>query len=752
MIKSKANYLKLSSIIHTLFLLIGLISAISVNLLALVLGIAGLIAFAQMRKNQVAWRPRATNGTVAGFIFVFYVILSTLWAPDKVIALIQSIQFLAIIISALLLTHYIGYLDIPDTKKMIRAICYGFLAAFILLILETIYAQPIYHFWLNMASARPFDPNHLERSIAVFSLFLFFIIPRINQRTNIIIGSALIMAWLGFCFKFGFITEIIGIIGGLFFLALTVFFKKAIWKIMIALITLHTLLIVPVYMNAHEGGVFEKIIPLKIMHEGALQSRIQSFYATHQLILEKPLFGHGFQSTAIILKTPAQEAEIPYRMYPQNYMLQILFETGYMGGFLFIGFMYFSLRRLEFTQLQTEYFQIGFIACALAMLSFSFNIWQAWWLCSLIFIAICFTLERGEKNISNLTPIKNKRDMRIMHAIFSHGYRGSESALALIANEQIKTHSVSVMVRADCEARGGPSIIDALDPRIKIIRVPNILRIFCANFLILKWQPDVFHAHLGRAVKLKTWLKPNMLRVSSMHIFSPRHHIGQDRIICVSDWQMRAMPENLKLKSRLVRNASPPRALISKTKKESLRKKWGLSSNTHIVGFVGAINDTKGADIAIDAFCQADLKNAHLLMIGEGGMRSHLEKQTAQIENITLTGYLSNARDYMQIIDTLILPSNWAEPFMLSLIEAMAAGCWVITINKYGPGDIMRAQPHGSVVTPNDVQGFAQALKQAPGQIGKRYNYNLKKYVFSDHISAIYKIYEDSLDPLTYKI
>ncbi len=85
------------------------------------------------------------------------------------------------------------------------------------------------------------------------------------------------------------------------------------------------------------------------------------------------------------------------------------------------------------------------------------------------------------------------------------------------------------------------------------------------------------------------------------------------------------MPEKLKLKSRLVRNATPPSPALSEKEKSDLRQKWGIAPDKRIFGFVGAVNKTKGADIAIDAFCQANPENAHLLMIGEGPLRQSLE-------------------------------------------------------------------------------------------------------------------------------
>ncbi|MGC6512540.1 MAG: glycosyltransferase [Parvibaculales bacterium] len=747
----KAIHLKLNSKISFLLLLIGPVASFSVNLLPALLGLSALLAFVEMKKHQIAWRPRVSNITLTAMAFIGYVMLSSLWSSKPEEAVIQCLQFAAILLSASLLSRYIDCIDREDIEKMGRAMRYGIALAMSLLFLETYYDQPIYRLWLEtVATDRLFDPRHLERSVAVFSLFLFFIAAHTAKRTNILGGLTLLILWAFFCLKFGFIPEYIGILSGLTFMTIAVGFKKQARKILFALLFLQTVLIVPVSIKSYETQFVQNLLSLPPEKDETLDQIVQTHFAVSELILQKPVFGHGLESASMLQETMTAEIENVHSLHPHNYALQILLETGYVGAVLFLLFMYFMLQRMNFNIVKTEIFLIAAIGCILTILSFTFGIWQSWWMVSIIFALICFKLEFGGKNSERDAPPPLKKP-RIMHAIFSHGYRGSESALALIANEQCKTHPVSVMVRSDCDTRDGPSILDALDPDIEVIRVPNFMRALCANFLILKWQPHIFHAHLGRAVRLRTWLKPNLLRVSSMHIFSPHHHVGQDRIICISDWQMKALPENLKLKSRLVRNATKSMEKISQPEKDALRRELGIAPDTRIVGFVGAINTTKGADIAVEAFCRANMENAHLLMIGEGPLREELSQKTANMTNITLTGYKDNARAYMQIMDIILLPSNWSEPFMLSLIEAMEAGCWAITINTYGPGDIMREQPHGSVVDINDVDGFAAALLAAPETAGKRYEYNLEKFAFSKHISSIFKIYEDANDPLSFK-
>ena len=753
MARPKNYYLKLSKPLYLSLFFVGLISCVSVNFLPIALFIFGSIAFYAIQKNKMAWRPRNTNSILAIAIFFFYLLVSSLWSPDTSRSLFQSVQFIFIFVPTVFILLYISYLDTPEREKIGKAIRYGFALALFFLIFEVILDQPIYHFWLeHIATDRKFDPNHLERSISIFSLFYFILAAHIAKRTNKLIALTVIISWIWFCYEFSFPAQIIATSTGLFCLLIALWSEKITRFLIFLGLTAYIIFSVPLSILNYETNFLKNTISSEVISESFIEQRSTTYFNVSNKIIQKPFFGHGLDSAALLSHPENyenQENPSGFSLHPHNFILQILFEGGYVGGALFIMVILSFMNRIHYNNVTTNTFLLGALSTNLTIASFSYGIWQSWWLAAFAFIIISFNTELLGKN--STIKVREKK-LRIMHAIFSHGYRGSESALALIANAQVKHNPVSVMVRADCDARDGPSIIEALDPKIHIIRVPNLFRSLWANIYILIWQPDVLHSHLGRAVRFKSWFKPNLLRVSSMHIFSPHHHTGQDRIICISDWMMNHMPEKLKLKSRLVRNATPPSPALSEKEKSDLRQKWGIAPDKRIFGFVGAVNKTKGADIAIDAFCQANPENAHLLMIGEGPLRQSLEDKTSHIENITFAGYQDNARDYMQIIDILILPSNWAEPFMLSLLEGMQAGCWVITINQYGPGDIMRGQPNGATAALGNIDAFAEAIKNAPTQTSQRYEYHLEKFNFDYHIASMYKIYQDSSSPLFYSI
>lgn len=61
---------------------------------------------------------------------------------------------------------------------------------------------------------------------------------------------------------------------------------------------------------------------------------------------------------------------------------------------------------------------------------------------------------------------------RIMHVIFSRKYHNQEHMAAVLINRQINNHPVAVCVRSDCDAYRIRSLLNYLDPRVEIFRIP----------------------------------------------------------------------------------------------------------------------------------------------------------------------------------------------------------------------------------------------------------------------------------------
>jgi glycosyltransferase involved in cell wall biosynthesis len=131
--------------------------------------------------------------------------------------------------------------------------------------------------------------------------------------------------------------------------------------------------------------------------------------------------------------------------------------------------------------------------------------------------------------------------------------------------------------------------------------------------------------------------------------------------------------------------------------------------------FVGRLVPEKGADILIRAWqdiTHTDRSKQQLTLIGTGPQEGLLRELARGDESIQFTGQLS-IHDTLSILkqaDLLVCPSIWAEPFGLSVIEAMGAGIPVISSKLGGPAEIIADGIDGYLLPPGDIAALRHTL------------------------------------------
>ena len=138
----------------------------------------------------------------------------------------------------------------------------------------------------------------------------------------------------------------------------------------------------------------------------------------------------------------------------------------------------------------------------------------------------------------------------------------------------------------------------------------------------------------------------------------------------------------------------------------AFRTKWGIPSDETLIMFLGRLIPRKGADILIDAFCQACPKSGRLVIAGpegEPGYRATLEQRVrdAGIESrVIFTGalYDRDKSNLMMDADIFVLPSRY-ENFANSVAEAMAFGIPVIITECCGIRSLVSGRA-GLVIAP----------------------------------------------------
>ena len=129
---------------------------------------------------------------------------------------------------------------------------------------------------------------------------------------------------------------------------------------------------------------------------------------------------------------------------------------------------------------------------------------------------------------------------------------------------------------------------------------------------------------------------------------------------------------------------------------------------------MGRLVPQKGFDRLIDWFSKLD-KPAHLVILGEGSMRSKLEARILKSnleERVSLVGQVEVPWQYLANADAFLLPSRW-EGMPNAALEALALGTPVIASSEAGGIIELSAEtPDGAVTIAPTGEAFLLAMAQ----------------------------------------
>ena len=301
--------------------------------------------------------------------------------------------------------------------------------------------------------------------------------------------------------------------------------------------------------------------------------------------------------------------------------------------------------------------------------------------------------------------------LRIIHVLFSRGFAGTERSTAESCNEQCKTNEVTLICLKNNKRRSGASIIEHLDPAVNVVYVSlRILLTSTVQKIIDQVQPHVIHAHLRRATRVLAKCKTNAAKISTLHIgVNSPAFLKMDALIAISPWQLEHVPPEYQGAVRLIKNSLTPHKKPDDARLKKLRGEITTVPSKFIVGGVGRMSNSKGWDTLINAFSQAQLSNAVLVLIGEGRDEKKLRALAAKNTDIIFLGFKRGIKDYYHAFDVFVCPSR-EEPMGRVILEAIDAGTPVIASDIEGPKDILSEYP-GQLFPVDDVNALSRALK-----------------------------------------
>jgi len=132
--------------------------------------------------------------------------------------------------------------------------------------------------------------------------------------------------------------------------------------------------------------------------------------------------------------------------------------------------------------------------------------------------------------------------------------------------------------------------------------------------------------------------------------------------------------------------------------------------------FVGRLSDEKGIFTLLRAWNRIQI-DIPLRIVGDGPLRSQIESEISsnQLTNVELTGWLErkDVHEAMKSAKFLIFPSEWYEPFGLTIVEGFACGAPVIGSRLGAVEELIKDGRTGLLFTAGNPEDLAHKIKWA---------------------------------------
>jgi glycosyltransferase involved in cell wall biosynthesis len=350
--------------------------------------------------------------------------------------------------------------------------------------------------------------------------------------------------------------------------------------------------------------------------------------------------------------------------------------------------------------------------------------------------------------------------MRILHAVLSEGFYGSERYCIELACEQARQgHEVEVVTlgaHSPC-TRAARAALAELPPdsqgRLGLRTIPRL----CPPFLhrplmqlfLQRFRPEIVHTHLDPAARRigRVAQRLGIPHVATLHLnFSPREYGACDGLILIANWQRQTLPPEFAGVAAVVHNwlpASVAEAVRKATENDvaQLRRAWA-DDQTFVFGTVGRLVPEKGVDLLVHAFRRAFPQPdapVRLVIVGNGPERAALQELAGSDSRIFFAGAQADVAVFYLAFDAYVSPARF-EPFGIAILEAMAAGCPLVLTRSQGPIEFVADAQALWVESMTDTS-LANALLKLQASGRRRIAYTLDNFSAARASAEIQQFY-----------
>lgn len=243
-------------------------------------------------------------------------------------------------------------------------------------------------------------------------------------------------------------------------------------------------------------------------------------------------------------------------------------------------------------------------------------------------------------------------------------------------------------------------------------------------------EPDVIHTHLH----VLRYALPSMLLMKRVAMVHTVHNLAEREIeprarliqryalthgvkpVAVAEEVAASLATLYGIHGcRVISNCIPTELYANpQTARKEWRAKEGFNEADVLFVCVARFAPQKNHALLLKSFAQGPARDAraHLVLVGEGDLRTDLEEQARKLNlsgKVHFLGLRKDIPDVLGAMDVFVLSSDY-EGNPLSVLEAMASGLPIVCTAVGGVPNLYETGKEGFLVPPGDTQGLAKSM------------------------------------------
>jgi len=199
-------------------------------------------------------------------------------------------------------------------------------------------------------------------------------------------------------------------------------------------------------------------------------------------------------------------------------------------------------------------------------------------------------------------------------------------------------------------------------------------------------------------------------------LINPILNVFTDQVTAISKATKQALIEfeNIPEKSiDVIYNGITP-LKVNKIEVDKLRAELSIPESHTILGTIARFDPIKNHTMMLRAFALVlkQQPNTTLIIVGDGEERSNIETCISELginNNVMLTGYQTQPKNYLALMDVYLL-SSFSEGTSMTLLEAMSLSKPCVVTNVGGNPEVVINGENGYVTENDNAEQFAKGI------------------------------------------